>query len=114
VRAGGNILLKEQGLVKLADFGACKRLGEVVDADQASAPKGTVLWMAPEVIQGRQYSEVCRPRTHAVTCPILRILPGTASKAPHCRMRSRWGVVVSRWRSPISPALHARRGGGTE
>lgn len=61
---GGNILVKDHGQVKLADFGASKRIGEVVDLTpmngcgmEESTLKGSVLWMAPEVIRSQLYSE---------------------------------------------------------
>eukprot|EP00667_Euglena_gracilis_P002448 EG_transcript_2447 len=49
-----NILLREDGVAKVADFGTCLRIanGEVARCD---AVKGTVLWMAPETFRG-QYS----------------------------------------------------------
>jgi len=45
---GGNILVSNDGVIKLADFGASKKLEDVVDPKKSSL-KGTVCWMAPEV-----------------------------------------------------------------
>jgi serine/threonine protein kinase len=45
-----NCLLTVGGIVKLADFGASKNLRE----DKKASIAGTVLFLAPEVIQGRR------------------------------------------------------------
>eukprot|EP00754_Rhynchopus_humris_P033687 Rhum_TRINITY_DN15478_c12_g1::Rhum_TRINITY_DN15478_c12_g1_i1::g.160692::m.160692 len=54
---GDNVLISSSaGVVKLADFGTCKRLksfkGTMEAATQARTMIGTPLWMAPEVING--------------------------------------------------------------
>ena len=46
---GANVLLCASGLMKLADFGASKRIGS---ESVVSGLKGTPQWMAPEVIKG--------------------------------------------------------------
>ena len=52
---GGNILLTPEGIVKLADFGASKKLQDIrtyTDNHAAGTMTGTPYWMAPEVIRG--------------------------------------------------------------
>ena len=48
-----NILLTEEGQVKIADFGVSDTLGK------ANQSIGTPLWMAPEVIQKKDYDSRC-------------------------------------------------------
>lgn len=60
---GANILVDTRGTVKLADFGAAKRIEGLFSQTNKShqhSLKGTVLWMAPEVIrQTAGYGRAC-------------------------------------------------------
>ncbi|GFZ22064.1 NPK1-related protein kinase 3 [Actinidia rufa] len=47
---GANILVDNKGCIKLADFGASKKVVELVTITGAKSMKGTPYWMAPEVI----------------------------------------------------------------
>ncbi|XAR57224.1 Mitogen-activated protein kinase kinase kinase [Bertholletia excelsa] len=47
---GANILVDNKGCIKLADFGASKKVVELATMTGAKSMKGTAYWMAPEVI----------------------------------------------------------------
>ncbi|XP_044498627.1 mitogen-activated protein kinase kinase kinase NPK1-like [Mangifera indica] len=47
---GANILVDNKGCIKLADFGASKKVVELATLNGAKSMKGTAYWMAPEVI----------------------------------------------------------------
>ncbi|CAL5335097.1 unnamed protein product [Camellia sinensis] len=47
---GANILVDNKGCIKLADFGASKKVIELATMIGAKSMKGTPYWMAPEVI----------------------------------------------------------------
>ena len=49
---GANILRDSNGNVKLADFGASKRLHTIRSGIGLKSVHGTPYWMAPEVIKG--------------------------------------------------------------
>jgi len=52
---GANILRDHDGHVKLADFGAAKRLHTIVSRSAAHTMTGTPYYMAPEIIEGKGY-----------------------------------------------------------
>jgi len=52
---GANILRDHDGHVKLADFGAAKRLHTIVSRSAAHTMTGTPYYMAPEIIEGNGY-----------------------------------------------------------
>lgn len=47
---GANILVSNNGTIKLADFGASKKITEMLTQYDCKSLKGTPYWMAPEVI----------------------------------------------------------------
>jgi len=47
---GANILVSNTGTIKLADFGASKKITEMLTQYDCKSLKGTPYWMAPEVI----------------------------------------------------------------
>lgn len=49
----GNILITDEGFVKIADFGVSSQLGGA--ASKAKTVVGTPLWMSPEVLEGSKY-----------------------------------------------------------
>lgn len=50
---GANVLVDNSGICKLTDFGTAKRISSLVESDSKYLPsiRGTVNWMAPEVIR---------------------------------------------------------------
>ena len=53
---GANILRDTNGNVKLADFGASRRLQTIKSGRGLKSVHGTPYWMAPEVIRGDPYT----------------------------------------------------------
>lgn len=47
---GANVLVDNNGVCKLADFGSSKKLNEFLQKEDFRTLIGTVNWMAPEVI----------------------------------------------------------------
>ena len=49
------MLVTRDGIVKLADFGASKAYRDTARTDAMKSMRGSVFWMAPEVIKGTGY-----------------------------------------------------------
>jgi len=71
---GANVLVAEDGTMKLADFGASKRLGH---DSVVSGLKGTPHWMAPEIIKGQQTSQGWKNAdVWSIGCTVVEMLTG--------------------------------------
>ena len=95
---GANILVDNAGCVKLADFGASRRLADLVTMESGcKSVKGTPYWMAPEVIKqtghGRQadiWSVACtviemataKPPWSDFTTPVSAMFHIASAKGP--------------------------------
>lgn len=71
---GGNILVHNDGNVKLADFGASKKIGMDCTVDDGSAIKGTPYFMAPEVLSQGHYGR--KGDIWAVGCTMIQMFTG--------------------------------------
>eukprot|EP01001_Neometanema_parovale_P008906 NODE_515_length_2381_cov_86.380868_g489_i0.p1 GENE.NODE_515_length_2381_cov_86.380868_g489_i0~~NODE_515_length_2381_cov_86.380868_g489_i0.p1 ORF type:complete len:703 (-),score=84.88 NODE_515_length_2381_cov_86.380868_g489_i0:176-2284(-) len=69
---GANILVTEDGEVKLADFGTAVRPSQ--DGTDSARLVGTVPWMAPEVARGMEYSPASD--IWSVGCTVIEMLSG--------------------------------------
>ncbi|KAL4309481.1 hypothetical protein GQ457_01G022560 [Hibiscus cannabinus] len=71
---GANILVDNKGCIKLADFGASKKVVELATINGAKSMKGTPYWMAPEVIlqTGHSFSA----DIWSVGCTIIEMATG--------------------------------------
>ena len=72
---GANILVDNTGLVKLADFGASKKIEELVTVGSgANSVKGTPYWMAPEVITQSGHGR--EADIWSVACTVIEMATG--------------------------------------
>ncbi|CAM6101731.1 unnamed protein product [Calypogeia fissa] len=71
---GANILVDNKGCIKLADFGASKKVVELATISEAKSMKGTPYWMAPEVI--RQTGHNWQADIWSVGCTVIEMATG--------------------------------------
>ncbi|KAJ2801141.1 ATP binding [Coemansia guatemalensis] len=77
---GGNVLIDQDGSVKISDFGISKRVDEVVVAAAASTAgrraslQGSVFWMAPEVVKDTQYT--VKGDVWSLGCLVIEMMTG--------------------------------------
>ena len=72
---GANILVENTGLVKLADFGASKKIEDLVTIGSgANSVKGTPYWMAPEVITQTGHGR--KADIWSVACTVIEMATG--------------------------------------
>ena len=101
---GSNILVDHTGVIKLTDFGASKRLEELVSANGTQSLKGTPNWMAPEVITKNLY---CRQNDiWGVGCTIIEMATGKPPWSDHKdQMSVLFAIAQARAPPPFPPAL---------
>ncbi|XP_077222723.1 mitogen-activated protein kinase kinase kinase NPK1-like isoform X3 [Tasmannia lanceolata] len=71
---GANILVDNKGCIKLADFGASKKVVDLATMSGAKSMKGTPYWMAPEVI--RQTGHSFSADIWSVGCTVIEMATG--------------------------------------
>ncbi len=71
---GANILVDDKGCIKLADFGASKKVVKLATISEAKSMKGTPYWMAPEVI--RQTGHNWQADMWSVGCTVIEMATG--------------------------------------
>ncbi|KAJ2711306.1 ATP binding [Coemansia sp. Cherry 401B] len=76
---GGNVLIDQDGSVKISDFGISKRVDEVVAAAATKATRraslqGSVFWMAPEVVKDTHYT--VKGDVWSLGCLVIEMLTG--------------------------------------
>ncbi|KAL3507962.1 hypothetical protein ACH5RR_033344 [Cinchona calisaya] len=71
---GANILVDNKGCIKLADFGASKKVVELATMTGAKSMKGTPYWMAPEVIL--QTGHTFSADVWSVGCTVIEMATG--------------------------------------
>ncbi|KAG2235652.1 hypothetical protein INT48_008528 [Thamnidium elegans] len=73
----GNILLDQNGVCKITDFGLSKLSGQDKAYDphsNNSVMRGTVFWMAPEVVKGTNYN--AKVDIWSLGCTVIEMLTG--------------------------------------
>eukprot|EP00906_Rhabdomonas_costata_P010468 RCo014691 len=91
---GDNILVTNHGLVKVADFGCSKKVGEVASgvsrATGAKSFVGTPFWMAPEVITDEQVGYGPKCDIWSLGCTVVEMLTG---RPPWQEFRTMWSAI---------------------
>ncbi|CAM6110207.1 unnamed protein product [Calypogeia fissa] len=72
---GGNVLVDAHGIIKLADFGASKIFHDPFETNGLKSIRGSVFWMAPEVIKGDGYGR--RADIWSLGCTVVEMLTGS-------------------------------------
>ncbi|KAJ2550690.1 ATP binding [Coemansia sp. RSA 1933] len=75
---GGNVLIDQDGSVKISDFGISKRVDEAVAAGKKArraSLQGSVFWMAPEVVKDTHYT--FKGDVWSLGCLVIEMMTGT-------------------------------------
>eukprot|EP00850_Spirogloea_muscicola_P014050 SM000098S25130 [mRNA] locus=s98:364693:369983:- [translate_table: standard] len=87
---GANILVDNRGCIKLADFGASKKLADLATMSEGfKSMKGTPYWMAPEVI--KQTGHGRQADIWSVACTVIEMATG---KPPWSQFQSQAGPPI--------------------
>ncbi|BBN20633.1 hypothetical protein MPTK1_Vg01020 [Marchantia polymorpha subsp. ruderalis] len=69
---GGNVLVNADGIIKLADFGASTFMQDPTQTNGFKSIRGSIFWMAPEVIKGDGYGR--RADIWSIGCTVLEMI----------------------------------------
>ncbi|KAJ7384475.1 Mitogen-activated protein kinase kinase kinase 2 [Desmophyllum pertusum] len=72
---GSNVLLDDDGNVKLADFGLSKIIQKIGSKTNLMSCCGTLYWMAPEIFRGEGYGR--KADIWSVGCTVVEMLTGS-------------------------------------
>ncbi|GJP79489.1 hypothetical protein CLOP_g9720 [Closterium sp. NIES-67] len=97
---GGNVLVDRDGVVKLADFGASKSFHEGTVGEGCKSIRGSVFWMAPEVIKGEGYGR--RADIWSVGCTVIEMLTG---RHPWPGMDNTWSAIFHIAKTTTGPPI---------
>lgn len=77
---GANVLVDHQGVCKLADFGASRKIADILGgSNDARSLKGTPFWMAPEVI--KQTGHGPEADIWSLGCTLIEMVTGACASA---------------------------------
>ncbi|KAK9812977.1 hypothetical protein WJX72_006759 [[Myrmecia] bisecta] len=97
---GANVLVTRDGRVKLADFGASKAYHETTVTDGMKSIRGSVYWMAPEMLKGVGYGR--RADIWSVGCTVIEMLTG---KHPWPDLDNHWSAMFAIAKTESGPPL---------
>ncbi|KAH7858932.1 hypothetical protein Vadar_029519 [Vaccinium darrowii] len=100
---GANILVDNQGCIKLADFGASKKVVELATITGAKSMKGTPYWMAPEVI--RQTGHSFSADIWSVGCTVIEMATGKPPWSQYEEFAALYHVGTTKSHPPIPDHL---------
>ncbi|WWD21625.1 hypothetical protein CI109_106111 [Kwoniella shandongensis] len=105
---GDNILVDGQGICKISDFGISKQTSDAYDSfGQATNMKGSVFWMAPEVIHSyseRSYSG--KVDIWSLGCVVLEMWSGKRPWGDMEQFAAMFELFNKRARPPLPPDIH--------
>ncbi|XVE81555.1 hypothetical protein DITRI_Ditri15bG0074200 [Diplodiscus trichospermus] len=100
---GANILVDNKGCIKLADFGASKKVVELATINGAKSMKGTAYWMAPEVIlqTGHSFSA----DIWSVGCTVIEMATGKPPWSQYQEVAALFHIGTTKSHPPIPEHL---------
>ncbi|BGP53188.1 mitogen-activated protein kinase kinase kinase [Rhodotorula sphaerocarpa] len=100
-----NILIDQDGMCKISDFGTSKKSGDIYQNDENMSMQGSIFWMAPEVIHNNKQGYSAKADIWSLGCICIEMLAGSRPWEGEGFMGAMFKLGAERMRPPLPPDI---------
>ncbi|GAA5850879.1 hypothetical protein JCM8547_009118 [Rhodosporidiobolus lusitaniae] len=98
-----NILIDQDGMCKISDFGTSKKSGDIYQNNENMSMQGSIFWMAPEVIHNNKQGYSAKADIWSLGCICIEMLAGSRPWEGEGFMGAMFKLGAERMRPPLPP-----------
>ncbi|GAA6000837.1 hypothetical protein JCM10207_004682 [Rhodosporidiobolus poonsookiae] len=98
-----NILIDQDGMCKISDFGTSKKSGDIYQNNEAMSMQGSIFWMAPEVVHNGNQGYSAKADLWSLGCIVIEMTVGARPWGDEPMMSALFKLGAERQRPPLPP-----------